>query len=356
MADRKSLVVFSRPVGLFSLYLQVLGQVAVCRKTDAVPIVYFNSRSLYWSDRGHHGVRNVWEYYFEPVSERAIGDVVDAEPEVLENAEIWDFSRHRDQLNIPRRVGQATGTIPVREGAIVTNEFPPKVIDFTWEMPARRKRALNRIIQESLRVRPRVAEKAAAFQKQQFGSDVLGVHIRGAERAPGRLFYAPDGQVPLERYIREIDTYLASHPASGIFCATDSQGALDVLEERYGSRVVSYPAARLSPADEHLGLHHTEPEGRSKAEIGEEVVIECLLLSRCNYLLHGSSNVSLVATLMNPMLGHLDVYRKYGYALPKLRIPYLRYWAVSRLLESPWGVRVRDAKRRLLPASNDVTA
>jgi hypothetical protein len=355
MPDRKALVVFPRPVGLFSLVLQVIGQVFLCRKAGVVPLVYFNSRCLYWSDRGHDGARNVWEYYFDPVSECAITDVVDAGQAELERAEIWEFSRRRVEIGTPRTVDEArVGRIPVREGALVSNVFPVGVVDFLWEMSARRRQALHRIVQEHVRVRPSVADKVARFRAERLGGRVLGVHIRGRERARERLLFAPDGLVPLECYVREIDGYLASHPSSDVFCATDSQYALDALEERYGSRLVYYPATRLSPADEHLGLHHTDPGRHDRAGIGEEVVIECLLLSGCDYLLHGSSNVSLTARLMKPTLDHLDLYRKYGYAWPKLRPPYVRYLAgrlferMDRVLGPRWRAPLRSVKRKLL--------
>jgi hypothetical protein len=364
--DRKAFVVFSRPAGLFSLYLQVLGQVFLCRQAGIVPIVYFNSRTLYWSDRGHNGARNVWEYYFEPVSDLGITDVVDAGQAELEQAEIWEFSRHEDQMQLPPIPPERAGKIIVRPGAIVSNTYPMQTVPFIWEMSARRKRLLSQVIRESIRVRPCVADKAARFRREQFRSNVLGVHIRGAEGARSRVFYAPGGLVPLERYFREIDAYIAAYPFSGIFCATDSQGALDALEERYGSRLVYYPATRLTPSDERVGLHNATPEGHSKAAIGEEVVTDWLLLGSCNHLLHGYSNVSLTARLINPMLPHLDVYRKYGYTWPKVRAPYLRYRGdtlrhralrlLSSVLASRWLTPVRYAKRRLLRASGDVPA
>src|SRR5207247_4829761 len=98
-------------------------------------------------------------------------------------------------------------------------------------------------------------------------------------------------------YTREIDAYLADHPRSVIFCATDAEEVLEALRARYGARLVHYPARRLSAAVEHVGLHWASAEHYDKAQLGEEVVIECSLLSGCDFLLHGSSNVSLSATL-----------------------------------------------------------
>jgi hypothetical protein len=73
------MIIFARRVGLFSLFLQVVGQTYLCRRRGILPVVYFNGFSRYWSDRGHNGARNVWEYYssrcpttVSPISSRSI--------------------------------------------------------------------------------------------------------------------------------------------------------------------------------------------------------------------------------------------------------------------------------------------
>jgi len=317
----KQLVIFPRRVGLFSLFLQVLGHVHACRATGTVPIVYFNSTSLYWSDAGLHGARNVWEYYFEPVSDRAVTDAVDADLARLEHCTIWEFThREVDGYTPPPADPAVIGSIPVRAGTLVSNVFPARVIDWVWEMARARRLALHRELLTSIRLRPAVAGKLEAFvEREMAGRHVLGVHIRGVERARQQMYLAPGGTVSLEHYQREIDAYLARHPASFVFCATDTQWVLDALTERHGSRLLSYPATRLSAAEEPVGLHHLPAARHDKGLLGEEVLIECYALARCDFLLHGASGVSLAATLINPGLGHLDVYVKYGYRFPRLR-------------------------------------
>lgn len=354
MSSYKTLVVFSRPVGLFSLVTQVLGQIALCRKEDTLPIVYFNSQCVYWSALGHNQARNVWEYYFEPISDRAITDVVDADGADLEQAEIWEFSQRQVAKGTPRTVAEErVGRLRVHDGVVVSNEFPVGVIDWNWEMSSRRKQQLHRILEQYIRVKPAVAEKAAKFSAAHFEGNVLGVHIRGHERSRERLVFAPEGHVGLEHYVSEIDAYLARHPSSSIFCATDSQDALNRLQERYESKLISYPATRLSTSDEHLGLHLIDRPEHNRAANGEDVVVECLLLTHCNHLLHGPSNVTLTARLMNPRLTHLDVFRKYGYKFQKLRAPYVRHRIgpfldrVDNRVGTQWRLPLRYAKRRL---------
>jgi len=337
------MIIFARRVGLFSLFLQVVGQTYLCRRRGILPVVYFNGSSLYWSDRGHNGARNVWEYYFEPVSDCGITDLVEVDIARLERSSIWEFSnRDVDPNTLASLDGPKIESIEVPPGVVVSNVFPSGVVDWQWEMPRRRRIALHEVIQRSVRLRPPISRKLEDFRAGTFeGRRVLGVHVRGIERAPERAHLVRDGILPLGLYMREIDSYVAQHPSSVVFCATDSQGALDALTERYGPKLVCYPASRLSSADEKVGLHHASTERYDRARLGEEVVIECLLLSKCDFLLHGSSNVSLAATLFNPALESLNLYQKYGYAFPRLRACLVTP-RVSRLVRSArrWTARV----------------
>jgi len=341
MPDRRRLVVFSRPVGLFSLYLQVLGQAWLCRQSDIIPIVYFNSGCLYWSDSDRYGARNVWEYYFEPLSPYRITDVAEADEARLEHCTIWEFSRREtDPFIRPPESTMTIGSIPVSAGTVVSAAFPSNVVDWVWEMPRKRKLQLHCEIADSIRLRQTVSQKIDRFcETEMAGSRVLGVHIRGAERAPERALFAPDGMLPIDHYLREVDAYMGEHPKSLIFCATDTQWPLDLLRERYGPSVLSYPAQRLGRAEEAVGLHHLPPGQVDRGRLGEEVLIEGYLLSKCDFLIHGPSNVSLAATLLSPSLDHVDIYAKYGYDNAKHRYAYWKYRHAIRLLLGPLGMR-----------------
>ena len=56
-----------RDVGLFLLIQQVIANIPWALQEHRVPIVYFQSRTCYWTPNGYEGRDTVWEYYFEPV-------------------------------------------------------------------------------------------------------------------------------------------------------------------------------------------------------------------------------------------------------------------------------------------------
>lgn len=53
------------------------------------------------------------------------------------------------------------------------------------------------------------------------------------------------------------------------------------------------------------GIRHITAKDRRI--LGEEVLIDCQLLSRCDYFLHGASNIPVTVKFLNPYLQGEDV-------------------------------------------------
>jgi len=120
--EARVVIIFPRRVGLFSLFLQVVGQIYLSRGHNIIPVVYFNDHSLYWSAQGYNGARNVWEYYFEPISEFHITDLIDHDPMLLESCNIWEFSnREVDPNTTPPLDATRIGSIRVPDSVVVSN-------------------------------------------------------------------------------------------------------------------------------------------------------------------------------------------------------------------------------------------
>lgn len=328
-ADRV-LIVLARPrVGFFSLFLQVVGQIEQGRRAGTVPVVYFNRHCTYWCESGFRGSRNVWDYYFEPVSSHRITDLVDVPAPRLESATAWDFTP-RSTVSRPAVDPAAWGSIRLRAGVMATDRYPHRFVPHLWRMSRRRRRALHQVIRECIRLRPEIASRIESFYEANLrGREVLGVHIRSGEHSDERAVWVKGGVLPMSVYFAEIDRYLDGHPTAWIFCASDSKRAVDALAERYGRRLLRCEdVTRLDPDEEASGhgLHLLGPERAHKGRLGEDVLVESLLLSRCDYLIHDPSNVPLAATLFNPDLPHTDIYRKYGYPLADLRGRLVWLW------------------------------
>ncbi len=149
------------------------------------------------------------------------------------------------------------------------------------------------------------------FYKQNMqGCICIGVHCRHswahACEVPGR-------QLPtLQEYFSEIDALLYANPDADIkiYIASDSHQAMNAFKERYGSRSLCIDAFRSGEREEaHVISANTSywinnPEEWHKKKPGfaggVTVLYDCLLLSRCDYLIHTTSNLATASTFFNP--------------------------------------------------------
>ena len=120
----------------------------------------------------------------------------------------------------------------------------------------------------------------------------------------GRAEFAPPSVETVRDFV--LATYTsAEYP--NVFVASDSQQALDVLKglELRGFRVWH---TRCERSLSERSLHgHYERELTGNLRKGVEVLVDAMLLSRCDHLVRSPSGVSLWALLWNPTLTFVDV-------------------------------------------------
>uniref|UniRef100_A0A7S3SED9 Alpha 1,4-glycosyltransferase domain-containing protein n=2 Tax=Emiliania huxleyi TaxID=2903 RepID=A0A7S3SED9_EMIHU len=167
-------------------------------------------------------------------------------------------------------------------------------------------------------VRPRLPirrEASALWQDMTLGGHnstgrpvVLGVHLRGTDKKAsigGRI-------VQPAEYFPWIDAFFAKHePRAGralLFLATDDQAFLAQVVQRYGDRVLLQPGVQrpangtpIWMARAAIGTRTAEPVDEARRR-GVQVLLDTLLLSRCDYLLKSSSAVSEFALYFAPRL------------------------------------------------------
>jgi len=154
------------------------------------------------------------------------------------------------------------------------------------------------------------------YQRYMKNSVCIGVHVRFAQ---GHYCEVPGGALPeLQDYFYELDVLLQKHKNENviIYVATDSHQALKIFKERYPS-ILHIDAFRASGReDPHLiyentdfWVTHPEEWHRRKPGFlgGVPVLYDCLLLSRCNYLIHTTSNVSSFVVFFNPLIKSIFV-------------------------------------------------
>lgn len=159
----------------------------------------------------------------------------------------------------------------------------------------------------SLPVVPRspFRRSAAAFWRRRgLGGQngTLGVHLRGTDRPETKVSHARD-LVPF------IAAYLCHQPAARIFVATDDARMLDALREQMvewelpTSRLVWRQDVRRGNSRLNPGVHAEKLGLRGQPSLAHDVLVDTLLLSKCDFLLRTiSSSVSEFAIYFNPVL------------------------------------------------------
>jgi hypothetical protein len=120
----------------------------------------------------------------------------------------------------------------------------------------------------------------------------LGVHYRGTDK------FSEAPRVPYEEVMAAVRdaAHLALPRRWKLFVATDEQPFLEYARHAFPDRLICQEAIRSTDGQ---GLHF---QLAGDYRNGEGAVSDCLLLSRCNYLIRTESELSLCSTLFNPHL------------------------------------------------------
>lgn len=218
--------------------------------------VDFETKGLYYDPE--YG-ENWWSYYFEPLS---IGQII---PESC--------------------VKTVNG--PADTDCAMLTEF------------GLYKREVNVLLSKYVKLKPHIQAKVQEFTSRHFnGFPVIGIHYRGTDKS----IEAPRSEFEhIVEYVQGITQALISMDSDlmadqvQIFIATDEDAFLEFMKIQYGARVIYLE--QVIRSDSMHPVHKLAGNGYKK---GEDALLDCLLLSQCNWLIKTSSNLSLFSTYFNP--------------------------------------------------------
>lgn len=239
--------------GFFSCFLSVLNNLAWCDQNNKTPVVYWDHTSNFYSDFGFNGTTNVWEYYFEPVSSLNYtpGDQI--------HRDYWiRFHKHFHCYK--------------------TNQ---QTRDYA-----------NSMIKKYIKIKPCIQEKVDHFYNNHMHEkQLIGVHLRGTDK---RFEQKP---IPVQHILHQARKYANEH--TYFYIASEDAGLLDQAKDILGEKIIFYDCIRTCTTDLEWFAKHPH-----RAQLGEEVLIESQLLSRCQMFIHTNSNVSTAVLYFNPELKH----------------------------------------------------
>ena len=225
---------------------------------------------------------SAWEQYFEP----------------LEGIPLDQIHRTVDEAKVAE-MGCAAAWVLYKTGVDV---YPR---NFTYAVRARALRAAQ--VTKWVQVRASVLRRAdAVWASQVLGTPgnarqgrlaVLGVHMRGTDKHL-RPITRPNAYFPY------IDAFIRNREAAGqtvrIVLATDDSAFAAETTVRYGERVAQQASVLRAEGRNAIWRSH----GGDAHRRGLEVLIDTLLLSRCDFLLKGASAVSEFALYFSPSLAN----------------------------------------------------
>jgi hypothetical protein len=306
-------IITERDVGLFSLIQQVISNIPWAIAEDRIPVVHFADRTCYWTPNGYHGSATVWEYYFEPLDPTypatKIPDHIKAVISVKRPSP-FEVGYHADDDVF---VSCHFGDHPELRGATLP-------IPYQWDDPSEPlRREAKAVLDKFVRPRAYILDKVTDFfARYMAGHYVIGVHARGTDATSEReLRDFRQGSLVLSRYRGEIEQILELQPHAKIFVASDEQSSVSHLEAAFPGRVIAYDSVRHD-SGEAAGEGPTgwimpayiSGDRDVAARNGEDAVIEYLLLSRCDYLVHNGSSLARTVLLNAPELSHVNTHTR----------------------------------------------
>lgn len=242
----------STNAGFFSNFRGTVMTLHYCENNNLKPYVLWDS-GLYQKNKGD----NVWEYYFE-------------------------------QLNEPLKN---------------SNDFVTVPHDYSWNRKPITRSRFNELIVKYVRIKPHILEKVNAYNFSD--KNVLGIHLRLTDKNNCEKHGEPlSGRpVDIDLYIKHAEIYLKKNPKSVIFLATDSIEGVEKFQSKFSQNIIVRDEVIRSSGN--ISVHGGISGDPYKK--GEDVLIDCLLLSKCSFLFKGISSVALTSLFFNPNLQHFNL-------------------------------------------------
>ncbi len=171
---------------------------------------------------------------------------------------------------------------------------------------------VHKKINEHIRIKKHIVSQIENFYNKHMKDYIcIGVHVRYASAHASET---PKGHPSLETYCSEVNRLLKAHRNKNvkIFLASDSYKVINYFKERYGNKLVYKKTHRAQDKEdpsliyENSNYWMNNPQKWHKSKPGYEgglgVLSDCLLLSKCDYLIHITSNVATYACFFNPHL------------------------------------------------------
>lgn len=226
------------------------------------PSVYFGEDYLYYDKEYSKKTDNAYEYYFEPIGNRDNG----------ENAGCFT----------------------------IANDFQGGYVEtiyhsLGYDVPNGLEKEFVRMIRKYVHLRKEIEEDfRLSYEKMIPEGKVLGIHYRGTDYKVG--YNVHPVQVQLQQVEEKVRAQIESNHFQYVFVATDDMEAIKYLKKKFGKIILHFEDVVRS--DGIVSVAFSENERKyHHYKLGFEVLRDMYVLSMCDGLIGGLSQVSLFAQL-----------------------------------------------------------
>ena len=133
------------------------------------------------------------------------------------------------------------------------------------------------------------------YEKYMINQNCIGVHVRNKNHN----IEQPKNIMPSYKdYFKAIKDN-CDYKNSLIFLATDNNVALNAFRNEFKNNLIYQDDIDRTEIEDFRQLHRYRSPSK---KLGEDVLSDCILLSKCNKLFHIISNVAIAAMYMNPKM------------------------------------------------------
>lgn len=260
---------YNSDTGFFSNFFYVLGHIVYAADRGWIPVVDMEHyKTLYNEDKAIKGTKNAWEYYFEQPEGITINDAYKSKNAILSSSEYL------------------IGNVPIYTGKDIF--FPDKAYV----------KYIRFYLEKFIKTKKYVLDYSNnIFDSLGTKSNVLGIHYRGTDM---RNYPDHPKTLEIQNLIDKIKDFSSTHFVDTILVCTDEQEAIEKIKKVFGGMVHFTNAYRAEQAMT-TGIHMEQRRVRDNHRylLGFEVLVDMLVLSKCDYLMCGHSNVSYASIIFN---------------------------------------------------------
>jgi protein O-GlcNAc transferase len=274
--------------GFWSDIDHVYGALLLAEITGRVPVVKWGNNSLFRDA----DTDNAFESFFEPISALQWNDLLAPglsyfptkwHPGNLTKNEVRKWSGDGSRLSGIYLLNRSENVV-VSDYHIKINDLMPWIPEGHPFQQMSRSEIYRHLNEKYFRLRPHLTLRIDTIWREKMAhKNWLAVHVRGTDK----VFEVGNLNEVNKAYAERIDQILNINPTLNIFLMTDSKQVVDEFKGKFTDRLLTMDCHRGGGT---TGIHL---EGNPRTELGEQVITDAYLASRCEFFLgNGGSNVS----------------------------------------------------------------